>query len=80
MSRTKAILKVEVDLDDVPGWGFFASDYQRHIQQALNGTIGHYNPVVTLESCTDSTRMYDMSDSSLGKAFRAVRESMEGNK
>lgn len=47
--KPKVILKVEVELDMVPGWGNTGEDFQKHVQNVLNDTIGHYHPVVTIE-------------------------------
>lgn len=41
---------VEVDTDQVPGWGYDPEDYVKHIQQHLDLTIPHYNPQVFLEN------------------------------
>ena len=49
MTKPKVILKVEVELDMVPGWGNTGEDFQKHVQNVLNDTIGHYHPVVTIE-------------------------------
>ena len=39
---------VEVDTDQVPGWGYDPEDYVKHIRSHLDRSIPHYNPVVTL--------------------------------
>jgi hypothetical protein len=48
MKRERIKILVEVDTDPIPGWGHDPNDYVKHIEQALNRTIPHYNPVVTL--------------------------------
>lgn len=49
--RPRVQFMVSVNLDGVPGWGYYADDFQRHIEKMLADTIGHYDPLVTLESC-----------------------------
>jgi hypothetical protein len=46
MPRVK--IEVEVDTDQVPGWGYDPQDYVDHIQRYLDQTIPHYKPVVKL--------------------------------
>lgn len=46
MRKTRYQFMVEIDRDDVPGWGNKPEDFQDHIQNVLNGTVGHYNPRV----------------------------------
>lgn len=41
-------ITVEVDTDQVPGWGYDPKDYVDHIQRYLDQTIPHYNPTVKL--------------------------------
>jgi hypothetical protein len=45
--RVKII--VEVNTDQVPGWGYDPEDYVRHIQKYLDQTIPHYKPEVKLD-------------------------------
>ena len=47
-TRSTVRLMIEVDLDQVPGWGYFGEDFQNHVQRMLTDTVGHYNPTVSL--------------------------------
>lgn len=46
--RRQATLVVTVNLDPIPGWGYFAEDHRALTQKLLTDSIGHYNPVVTI--------------------------------
>jgi hypothetical protein len=46
----RAKIQVEVDTDQVPGWGYDPKDYVDLIQKYLNEVIPHYNPKVTLQT------------------------------
>lgn len=50
MERTRVKLAVYVDLDAIPG-EFHSADSARNVVSAmLQSQIGHYNPVVSIES------------------------------
>jgi hypothetical protein len=48
MARKRAQILVEVDLDPIPGWGNNPQDFVNYLQRTLDGTLGHYNPTVSL--------------------------------
>lgn len=39
-------IEVEVDTDQVPGWGYDPQDFVNLITRQLQETIPHYNPAV----------------------------------
>jgi hypothetical protein len=45
-ANTRYELRVEVNRDGVPGLFNNPEDWVRCIQEMLNGTVGHYNPIV----------------------------------
>jgi hypothetical protein len=68
MTKPTVELKVVVELDLVPGWGNSGEDYRKHVQQVLDGTIGHYHPVVSIVRETKAD---------FGSYIRELRESLE---
>lgn len=50
MQKQRVTLKVEVDMDAVPGWGHQPEDWQQHVERYMLETVGHYNPVVTVDT------------------------------
>ena len=46
MKGKRATIIVEVDLDQVPGWGYDPEDFAKLIRKNLEETVPHYNPSV----------------------------------
>lgn len=51
MERTRIKLAVYIDLDPVPGAFHSAESAKSIIHKMLVLQIGHYNPMVSIESC-----------------------------
>jgi hypothetical protein len=54
MARTRIKLSVYVDLDDIPGAFHSAESAQNIVRNILRDTLGHYDPLVSVESSDTS--------------------------
>jgi hypothetical protein len=49
LSSERITIIVEVNTDDLPGWGNDPQDFVRMIQKLLDDRVPHYNPSVKLQ-------------------------------
>jgi hypothetical protein len=45
-SEKQVVVEVTIDLDGIPGWGYYGEDMIAGVTDAIKDRLGHYNPVV----------------------------------
>jgi hypothetical protein len=51
MARFRYEVSIEIDRDDVPGFGYHPESHIRYIRKMLEQTLPHYKPTVFVHKC-----------------------------